>query len=206
MLPNHEMASREVQDALLAQLKQPFDPKFLKWRIGATNKDKTKGIALAYIDAREVMKRLDDVCGVAGWQNNMREVPDGFVCDLTLFVGGQWVNKSNGAGRTQVEPVKGGMSDALKRSASVWGVGRYLYYLPTIWVAIKPAGRSFVLAEIPELPNWALPNTDIRDWQLIAEQEFDAKNSVGMDGENDADAPVIPNQTTMDDIIKANKK
>jgi hypothetical protein len=44
--------SRATQDAMLKQLKQPFDPKFVKWRVGATNSDKTKGIALAYIDSR----------------------------------------------------------------------------------------------------------------------------------------------------------
>ena len=203
MLPQHEMASREVQDALLKQLKDPFDPKFIKWRVGATNADKTKGIALAYLDAREVTKRLDDVCGVAGWQNQIREVPNGFVCDITIFVGGQWVTKSNGAGLTQVEPVKGGMSDALKRTASVWGVGRYLYYLPNVWVAIKPAGRSFVLAEIPTLPDWALPSSQIERWEDVAELEFDAKNAQGADGENEYNSNVLADGGKMQDIINA---
>ena len=39
-------------EAMLRQLKNPFDAKFVKVRVGATNKDKTKGIALFYIDAR----------------------------------------------------------------------------------------------------------------------------------------------------------
>lgn len=50
--------SRETQDTMLKQLKNPFDPKFVKWRVGATNPDKSKGIALAYIDSREVKKGL----------------------------------------------------------------------------------------------------------------------------------------------------
>ena len=32
-------------DAMLKQLKNPFDPKFVKCRVGATSKDKKKGIA-----------------------------------------------------------------------------------------------------------------------------------------------------------------
>jgi hypothetical protein len=203
MLPNYEPVSRNVQDALLTQLKEPFNPKFIKWRVGATNKDKTKGIALAYLDAREVTKRLDEVCGVAGWQSNMREVNGGFICDISINIGGQWVQKSNGAGTTQVEPVKGGMSDAFKRSASVWGVGRYLYYLPNIWVAIKPQGRSFVLAEIPELPDWAMPNSHIERWEDVAELELDAKNSMGADGENEYNANTKATDAELDAIINA---
>jgi len=52
----------------LKKLFDPFPPSQVSWRVGATNKDKTKGIALAYIDARDVMDRLDDVCGPENWQ------------------------------------------------------------------------------------------------------------------------------------------
>ena len=164
--------SREVQDALLKQLKNPFDPRFVKFRVGATNADKTKGIALAYIDSREVMKRLDDVCGVGGWQDKYITVDGGFVCELSLLIDGVWVTKSNAAGNTKVEPIKGGASDAFKRAASVWGVGRYLYYLPNLWVPIRPQGNSHVLAEVPELPDWALPG-QVENWQDIAEMQAD---------------------------------
>ena len=50
------------------RLTAPFDPARVSWRVGSTNKDKTRGMALAYIDARDVMDRLDDVCGPEGWQ------------------------------------------------------------------------------------------------------------------------------------------
>ena len=52
---------------MLEKLKEPFEPKFIKWRVGATNGDKTSGIALAYIDSREVMKRLDEAVGYDRW-------------------------------------------------------------------------------------------------------------------------------------------
>ena len=35
-------------------LKQPFDPELVHFRVGARNRDKTKGLALAYIDARQL--------------------------------------------------------------------------------------------------------------------------------------------------------
>src|SRR5690625_2037857 len=52
---------------LLRKLAAPFDPARIHWRVGATTKDKSKGIALAYINARDVMRRLDQVMGL-DWQ------------------------------------------------------------------------------------------------------------------------------------------
>lgn len=162
------------EPTLLDRLKDPFDPKFIKWRVGATNKEKTKGIALAYIDAREVMKRLDSVCGFDNWQKKTERIDGGFTCSIGIRINGEWVWKDDAAGETHVEPIKGGASDAFKRAAAVWGVGRYLYYLPNIWVAIEAQGNSYKLAELPELPHWAMPNKEIASWEAIAEQEATA--------------------------------
>ena len=141
--------SKEIFD----KLKEPFDPAVISWRVGATNGDKTKGIALAYIDARDVMKRLDDVFGL-DWQDRYPFVG---CCEIGLKINGEWIWRANGAGETDVEGEKGQYSDAFKRAAVMWGIGRYLYYLPNSWVAIKPQGKSFVLAETPALPAWAIP-------------------------------------------------
>ena len=143
--------------SITQRLKEPFDPKVISWRVGATAKDKSSGIALAYVDARDVMKRLDDVCGDL-WQ---AEYPFDGCCRIGVKIGNEWVWRSNGAGETQVEGEKGKFSDAFKRAAVLWGVGRYLYYLDNTWVKIKPQGRSYVLAETPRLPNWALPKGNI---------------------------------------------
>jgi len=40
--------------------------------IGSTTKDKAKGMALSYMDARAVMDRLDGVCGPADGNATMR--------------------------------------------------------------------------------------------------------------------------------------
>jgi hypothetical protein len=194
--------SKDIQDAFLKQLKDPFDPKFLKWRVGATNQDKTKGIALAYLDAREVMKRLDDVCAFDGWQSKLAEVKDGFVCDISILINGNWITKSNGAGYTHIEPIKGGMSDAFKRAASTWGVGRYLYYLPNVWVAIKSTGKSYTLAEIPELPDWALPTSNLERWEDVAELQADM---VGAD-EQESPSDVKADSRKKDDIVNSHDK
>ena len=139
------------------QLKQPFDPSIVHWRVGATNAKKlgikpwkaTSGIALAYIDARDVMKRLDDVCGDS-WQV---EYPFDGCCRIGLKIGDEWLWRSNGAGETQVEGEKGKFSDAFKRAAVLWGVGRYLYYLPNTWCNLN----NGKITQPPNLPLWALP-------------------------------------------------
>ena len=136
------------------KLARPFEPKRLHWRVGATSKDKKKAIALAYIDARDVMKRLDDVMG-DDWQCKYSHIQDGIViCEIGLLINNEWRWRSNGAGDTNVEAEKGKLSDAFKRAAVLWGVGRYLYSLPNTWVEIDQYKK---LKTIPVLPAWATP-------------------------------------------------
>lgn len=137
----------------LKKLSAPFDPARIHWRVGATTKDKSKGIALAYINARDVMRRLDQVMGL-DWQCRY---PFEGCCEIGLFIGGEWRWRSNGAGETDIEGEKGRYSDAFKRAAVMWGVGRYLYYLENVWVPIKPQGRSYAIVQPPQLPPWAVP-------------------------------------------------
>jgi len=132
-----------MSNEIYERLKAPFDPKVIHWRVGATTGAKDKGIALAYLNARDVMKRLDDVLGFENWQC---KYPFSGCCELSVRVGGEWITKSNVAGETQVEGEKGQASDAFKRAAVLFGIGRYLYYLPNTWHPIKAQGRSYVLS------------------------------------------------------------
>ena len=143
---------------IIEKLSEPFPVDAIHWRVGATNKDKTKGIALAYVDARDVMDRLDDVVGCDAWQDLYVETPKGrMLCSLSLLINGEWITKSDGAGDTDVEGEKGGISDAFKRAAVKFGIARYLYRLDNVWCPIKQAGRSYKLASSPKLPSWAMP-------------------------------------------------
>ena len=132
---------------IFEQLASPFDPSEVDWRVGSTTKDKAKGMALCYVDARTVMDRLDTVCGPAGWQN--RYVLNGTktVCEIGIKCDGEWVWKSDGAGDSDIEAEKGALSDAFKRAAVRWGIGRYLYNLKSPWVALKAFGNSYAIAD-----------------------------------------------------------
>lgn len=125
------------------KLAAPFPADAISWRVGSTTQDKSKGLALAYLDARDVMDRLDLACGPGGWQCRYSHANGKTVCDIAIKVGDEWIWKADGAGDTDVEAEKGALSDAFKRAAVRWGIGRYLYGLPSPWVELEPAGRSY---------------------------------------------------------------
>lgn len=127
-------------DRVIQELKAPFAPEKISWRIQGKpyEKDgKWSGRALAYIDARDVMNRLDDVVGAENWSVQYYDAGKRVFATLSILVEGQWIAKTDAAGDTDVEAEKGAVSDALKRAAVVWGVGRYLYDLDAPWVECK---------------------------------------------------------------------
>ena len=114
---------KEIKMNITDQLKRPFPVNQLKWRKGPGGKE------LVYIDARQFQHRLDDVFGM-DWQCRFTHVTDGgVVCEVGLFVDGEWRWRANGAGKTGIEGDKGQFSDAFKRACVMWGIGKYLYEL-----------------------------------------------------------------------------
>ena len=154
----------ELKDAYL-KLIAPFPAEAISWRVGSTTKDGSKGMALAYIDARDAMNRLDRTVGPHNWSDDYKEVMGRIVCNLSIRFPGtnEWVVKSDGAGDTDFEAEKGGLSDAFKRAAVKFGIGRYLYDLPTVWCPIEQRGRTSIITTPPTLPEWALPKVEPKE-------------------------------------------
>lgn len=137
------------------KLKMPFPAKKIHFRVGARTKAKDKGLPLAYIDARDVMQRLDDLFGITGWSDRYFETEKGrIICELSILVDGGWIMKSDGAGDTGTEGEKGAISDAFKRAAVKFGIGRYLYSVKLNWLPIDQYGK---FTQEPQLPSWATP-------------------------------------------------
>jgi len=127
----------------LAKLLEPFPKDAVSWRAQHFTSDGTSALALAYIDARDVFNRLDDVCGQHGWSNEISETAKGrIICRLGINIEDKWIYKSDGAGDTDVESEKGAISDAIKRAGVLWGIGRYLYDLDAVWVPCKAEQRN----------------------------------------------------------------
>ena len=124
------------------RLKAPFSPEDIEFRVGSTTRDKSKGLALAYVTSRAIMDRLDSVLGPTEWQNEVKVCDDGVIATLTIRVGGEWIMRQDGAQFTNIEAFKGGISDALKRVAVLYGIGRYLYSLPQEWVELNNGRMS----------------------------------------------------------------
>lgn len=138
-----------------AQLEYPFTADEIEWRLVATNKENTKGLAAPFVDSRAIQKRLDSVIGRENWQNHFTTVlgsakePAAYICEIGIFYPdrNEWIYKSDGAGSTDIEPVKGGLSNAYKRAASMWGAGRYIYDLDGIWVQIELRGKNKIILD-----------------------------------------------------------
>lgn len=129
------------------RLAEPFDASEIKWKPGVVSGN--RALALAYVDARVIQDRLDEVVGPAGWQDDYEILPEGsVVCRLKIKIGGEWVTKVD-VGSTSEQPdvgdrMKAAFSDALKRAAVKFGLGRFLYRLPAQWVAYDPQRRQFL--------------------------------------------------------------
>jgi hypothetical protein len=158
-------ATRPVHDAnpdnvemLTRQLAEPFDPALVRFKPAVVVGN--RALALAYVDARTIQDRLDSVLGVENWQDDYDALPDGSViCRLKLRIGNQWITKVDvGSPSDQTDSgdrIKAAFSDALKRAAVKFGIGRYLYRLPNQWVEWDPQRRQF--GTHPKLPASALP-------------------------------------------------
>jgi len=125
---------------IIEKLSAHFEPHEIEWRVGSTTADKKKGMMLAYVTNRAIMSRLDDVVGAENWKQSFRELHQkGVICSLSIRFPetGEWVTKEDGADLTNIEPTKGGLSDAMKRAAVQFGIGRYLYDSISEWVELK---------------------------------------------------------------------
>ena len=140
----------QIADALAA----PFERSEVKFKPQSVSGN--RAMAVAFVDARVVQDRLDDVLGVMGWQDSYECLPDGsVVCRLRIRLGDEWITKEDVGGQSE-QPDEGdrrkaAFSDALKRAAVKFGVGRYLYRHKPQWCDYDPQKRRFV--KDPVLPS-----------------------------------------------------
>lgn len=146
---------------LMEQLSAPFPPDVVSWRPGGTTKDKKKAQALAYIDARDVQNRLDAVFPLAWEDDHYNAGDDHICCRITVTLpDGTKVSRTNGCwvGNVDVTPTRDGkveskeedradreakwaLSDAFKRAATMFGIGKYLYDMPSPYMPLNEFGR-----------------------------------------------------------------
>ena len=168
----------------LAKLREPFYESDVEWRVSRAGRAKGEIYCrvLCYITNRAIQNRLDEVCGPENWKNTELDVLElrpgvaamqvGISIRLPTESGTQfWMTKYDCSEPTNIEPAKGGFSQAMKRAGSQWGIGRYLYSLSEDfaetseektpgwnWAKLpeKQGGDSYWWKP-PKLPSWALP-------------------------------------------------
>jgi len=110
---------------LFAALAAPFDAREIKTRPQGKQR-------LSYVTARTVMNRLDEVVGPENWWDDYEQNEESVVCRLTLRLpDGTTVTKCDAGGHAGMadtgDDEKSAYSDAFKRAAVKFGVGRHLY-------------------------------------------------------------------------------
>ena len=161
--------SAEQIKELVAALEVPFDPSQIEWRVMNTTKSQpVRGQVVPYADQRAYTDRLNALFTPAGWTRkyvihtsaNFERSRDQKIvakvlvtCELTIFglgshsaTGEEWADDPNAGTSAEAQ--------AFKRSASCFGLGRYLYYFTGTWVDLDERKRP---KSVPQLAGWATP-------------------------------------------------
>ena len=108
---------KSIQENLKKEI--PF-----KWRVQSFSKRKAQATCVAYIDSRDVQDVLDANCE---WSDRYYEQNGMLFCEITIYADGREYKRSDTGSESQSDAKKGHSSDAFKRSAVKFGVGRFLY-------------------------------------------------------------------------------
>lgn len=112
-------------------------------------------LAIPYLDSRDLMERLDDVVGAGNWSFDWQPMAaEGVAVKGILTVAGVTRSDVGESGADDDSKWKSAVTDAFKRCAVQFGLGRYLKSLPNIWVKSKEVSRNgkthYVIADLKE--------------------------------------------------------
>ncbi len=165
------MEQQKTAGEIQAALAMPFAPEDLEWRLQRTfeSRGDTMGLAVPYVTNRAIQSRLDEVVGPDNWYNDYKpwhhftvkvkseKDPQKYfdkevisqLCGIAIFFeeSQRWITKWDGAENTDIEPVKGGLSDSMKRAAVQWGIGRVLYNMDGVFVDVEKRGKTWYIAK-----------------------------------------------------------
>lgn len=127
---------------MMAELRKPFHPARISWKPGAVKGE--RALAMAYADLRVYMDRLDEVCG-GDWSVAYDPWgPDRIICRLTI-AGVTRSSTGESSAESDRNEIGGTVAEAqaMKRACAMFGLGRYLYALPTTWADYDAKTRQF---------------------------------------------------------------
>lgn len=151
-------------DEKLKKLHKEID---CQWRVQSFSKNKASAQCVAYIDARDVMDVLDEVVGAENWQDDYKLIDGKLLAGIGIRVRNVdnidmgWVWKWDTGTESNMEAEKGQMSDAFKRAAVKWGIGRFLYSKKIMFVE-----TSEPLRDNPKNYPYVIGKNNERIWDL----------------------------------------
>ena len=146
---------------LLEELQVPFDPALIRWRANEFKvlQRRKFGLFFPHADPRAYKDRLNALFGPMLWSDHyeITTIPSKIlvVCKLTITplgphshsaTGEEWSRNENASTSAEAQ--------AFKRSCAAFGLGRYLYYFPGIWLEVDRENQPLL---VPSLPQWATP-------------------------------------------------
>ena len=169
--------SPQQRETLIAQLKEPFHPREVHWRVLRKQKNNDKrGEVVAYVKSSAYRERLTSLFTISGWTSHCEILMTGDIsrqkgnvnlttgkvmvaCTVTIHgfgthssTGEAWADDENGLTTAEAQ--------AFKRTCAIFGLGDYISKLEKPWVdldqygnIVDKNGKKFS----PPLPNWALP-------------------------------------------------
>lgn len=132
-----------MTESILQQLSQPFHPSRIVWKPGSLTGDKKKAMAMAYADVRAYQNRLDEVCGM-DWSLAYTPWGDRIICHLTISgVTRSSTGEPDSASERSEIAGTSAEAQAFKRACAMFGLGRYLYELPSAWAEYDAESKKF---------------------------------------------------------------
>jgi len=173
---------KDNENSVLPRLTAPFKPEQVKWRATLSGlKDGKPWVMVApYLDARTIQNRLDEILGAMNWSAKYRQGPgSGILCTLSIRINGEWIDKCDAASLTEIEPVKGGISNAFRRASVAWGIGRYLYNVGNLYGFVTEHGQYKASAKNKSTGEWT--NFRFQAPKLEGTTQPESKTTTGRD-------------------------
>ncbi len=160
--------TNEQWEEINRKLRDPFDPTQIDFRVQSEKKSERTGKVqiVAYIDARAVQDRLDEVIGAGNWSFDWTPlvIDNGEVMVAKGVLTVYGVSKADAGSASNFEQSLGAVSHCFKRAAVHWGIARYLYDLPQLWITM--AGKYLSPQELADLRR-RLPRPGSKERQRI---------------------------------------
>lgn len=156
---------------LFKRLREPFQSSDLEWRVMRSGMKRDQSgpwaIVVPYVDRAALINRLNQVCGLGGWQSDTR-MADGHVSvGVAILVDDRWVWRYDGTGHLQpdephfslADAGKGDFSMAFKRACEQFGIATYLREIGDLFAIWNDNGR-YRAKVAGEWKRWDPPGLD----------------------------------------------